>query len=160
MAEVALKKLEEQLQCSICLETYTDPKLLQCNHVYCQKCLVKLVIRDQQGQLSLPCPICRQATPVPASGVEVSNQLSTLITSLSFKTLSKRVVTFQPLVLGRGQCLKTGVRACIVAWSIIGNLSFTATHARITSVSSVLSKEASIAATTMKCLRKPFRDKN
>ena len=68
MAEKALKKVEDQLDCSICLETYTDPKLLQCLHVFCRKCLVKLVDRDQQGQLILTCPICRQDTPVPANG--------------------------------------------------------------------------------------------
>ena len=68
MAEKALKKVEDQLDCSICLDTYTDPKLLQCLHVFCRKCLVKLVVRDQQGQLILTCPICRQDTPVPANG--------------------------------------------------------------------------------------------
>ena len=68
MAEKALKKVEDQLDCSICLESYTDPKLLQCLHVFCQKCLVKLVVKDQQGQLILTCPICRQDTPVPPSG--------------------------------------------------------------------------------------------
>ena len=66
---VALEKLEDQLNCSICLDTYTNPRLLQCNHIYCQQCLVKLVIRDQQGQLILPCPNCRRVTPVPANGV-------------------------------------------------------------------------------------------
>ena len=30
---------------------------------------MKLVIRDQQGQLILTCPTCCQATPVPADGV-------------------------------------------------------------------------------------------
>ena len=30
---------------------------------------MKLVVRDQQGQLTLTCPTCRQATPVPANGV-------------------------------------------------------------------------------------------
>ena len=65
----ALKKLEEQLNCSVCLDTYTNPKQLLCNHVYCQRCLARLVVRDQQGQLSLSCPICRQDTPVPTSGV-------------------------------------------------------------------------------------------
>ena len=30
---------------------------------------MKLVVRDQQGQLTLACPTCRQATPVPANGV-------------------------------------------------------------------------------------------
>ena len=69
MAEEALKKLEEQLNCSICLDTYIDPKLLQCFHVYCRQCLVPLVDRDQQGELGLSCPTCRQVTPIPDRGV-------------------------------------------------------------------------------------------
>ena len=70
-AKEALDKLEEQLNCPICLDTYTDPKLLQCHHVYCRKCLVKLVFRDrdQQEQLCLTCPHCRHTTCVPAKGV-------------------------------------------------------------------------------------------
>ena len=70
MAEEVLKKLfEEQLNCSICLDIYTDPKLLQCFHVYCRQCLVPLVDRDQQGRLGLSCPTCRQVTPIPDRGV-------------------------------------------------------------------------------------------
>ena len=70
MAEkLTLKKVEEELNCPICLDTYVDPKLLQCFHAYCRKCLVKLVVRDQQGQLILTCPICCHDTPVPANGV-------------------------------------------------------------------------------------------
>ena len=69
MAQSLAMEVEEQLNCSICLDTYTDPKQLQCNHVYCQECLVKLVVRDQQGQLGLPCPTCRQVTPIPCGGV-------------------------------------------------------------------------------------------
>jgi tripartite motif-containing protein 2/3/tripartite motif-containing protein 71 len=60
MAEL-VKELEEELNCSICLDIYTDPKLLQCHHVYCQQCLVPLV---DQGSIS--CPTCRQVTPVVA----------------------------------------------------------------------------------------------
>ena len=69
MAEEAIKKLEEQLKCSICLDTFTDPKLLQCFHVYCRQCLVPLVDRDQQGHLGLSCPTCRRVTPIPNRGV-------------------------------------------------------------------------------------------
>ena len=68
MAE-CLKRVEEQLNCSICLNTYTDPKILQCFHVFCRQCLVPLGVRDKQGQLSLTCPTCRQVTPIPARGV-------------------------------------------------------------------------------------------
>ncbi len=66
---VALEKLEDQLNCSICLDTYTNPKQLQCSHVYCQQCLVELVTQDQQGHPILTCPNCRQVTPIPTNGV-------------------------------------------------------------------------------------------
>ena len=70
MTEVtALKKLEDQLNCPVCLDTYSDPKQLHCNHVYCQQCLERLVIRNQQGQFILTCPNCRQVTPLPGNGV-------------------------------------------------------------------------------------------
>ena len=68
MVEEVLKKCEESLNCSICLDTYKDPRLLRCFHAYCQVCLESL--RDQQKQLGLTCPACRQVTPIPDRGME------------------------------------------------------------------------------------------
>ena len=65
VAKQALKKLEDQLTCAICLDAFKDPKLLQCFHVYCKECLQRLVVQDRQGQLSLCCPTCRQSTLLP-----------------------------------------------------------------------------------------------
>ena len=70
VAKQAIKKLEDQLTCAICLDDLKDPKMLQCFHVYCKDCLQRLVVQDQQGQLSLSCPTCRQSTVLPqATGV-------------------------------------------------------------------------------------------
>ncbi len=69
MAERALQRLEDQLNCSICLDTYTNPRVLHCLHVYCQCCLEKLLLKNKGGQFTLTCPNCRHVTPVPASGV-------------------------------------------------------------------------------------------
>ena len=70
VAKQALKKLEDQLTCAICLDAFKDPKLLQCFHVYCKDCLQRLVVQDREGQLSLSCPTCRQSTLLPpATGV-------------------------------------------------------------------------------------------
>ena len=70
VAHQALKKLEDHLTCPICFEAFKDPKMLQCFHVYCKDCLQRLVVQDQQGQLSLRCPTCRQSTVLPqATGV-------------------------------------------------------------------------------------------
>ena len=65
VAEKAIKKLEDQLTCAICLDDLKDPKLLQCFHVYCKACLQRVVVQDQQGQVSLRCPTCRQTTLLP-----------------------------------------------------------------------------------------------
>ena len=70
VAKQALKKLEDQLTCAICLDAFKDPKLLQCFHIYCKDCLQRLVVTDRQGKLSLCCPTCRQFTVLPdATGV-------------------------------------------------------------------------------------------
>ena len=68
VADQALKKLADQLECSICLDPFTDPKLLQCFHVFCKDCLEPLVLRNHHG-LSLRCPNCCRSTLIPANGV-------------------------------------------------------------------------------------------
>ena len=67
-AKQALEKLNEQLTCSICLEQYTNPKLLPCFHVFCEKCLQPVVRQTPQGQI-VECPNCRQPTSLPENGV-------------------------------------------------------------------------------------------
>ena len=67
-AEKALQKIQDQVTCGICLEPYKQPRLLKCFHVYCEQCLQHLVCGGQEGQ-SLPCPQCRQVTPLPVGGV-------------------------------------------------------------------------------------------
>ena len=62
VAKQALEKLEDQLTCAICLDTFKDPKMLNCFHVFCKDCLQRLVVTDKQGQFSLCCPTCRQST--------------------------------------------------------------------------------------------------
>ena len=63
-----LKKLADKLECSICLDSFTNPHLLQCFHVFCKDCLEQLVLQDEHG-LSLRCPKCRCSTLLPENGV-------------------------------------------------------------------------------------------
>ena len=46
MAE-ALELLDEQLECGVCLDQYTNPKTLQCHHSFCLKCIELLPIEKQ-----------------------------------------------------------------------------------------------------------------
>ena len=66
--EQALRKLEDYLTCSICSDFYTEPKLLQCFHVFCKQCLERLVLSDPQ-ELSLQCPSCCVITLLPLTGI-------------------------------------------------------------------------------------------
>ena len=65
----ALKKLEEQLTCPICLDGYTDPKTLLCLHSFCHQCLEGLPLDLQGERLFLSCPTCRTPTELPEAGV-------------------------------------------------------------------------------------------
>lgn len=64
--EAALTKIDYALSCPVCLDDYTDPKRLECDHVYCQKCLRRLV---DHSKSVVVCPQCRRVTSVPDNQV-------------------------------------------------------------------------------------------
>ncbi|XP_038053618.1 E3 ubiquitin-protein ligase TRIM56-like, partial [Patiria miniata] len=69
MAEAAtqtvLDKISKELECPICFCRFKDPKMLNCQHSFCLKCLEKMVSRKK-----IKCPICRKETQVPDGGVQ------------------------------------------------------------------------------------------
>ena len=65
-AEKALKKIQDQVTCGICLGPYKQPKLLKCFHMYCEQCLQYLV----RGGQRISCPQCHQDTQLPVGGVK------------------------------------------------------------------------------------------
>ena len=64
-SSTALKKLEEQLTCAICLDLYTNPKTLPCLHSFCQQCLEGLPLDPQGDNYFISCPTCRHHTQLP-----------------------------------------------------------------------------------------------
>ena len=99
-----LQKLEEQLQCTICLDTYTDPKVLQCDHVYCRECIRQLLLRNMSGDHSLTCPSCRQVTPIPENGVQGLKPAFQINSFLEIKkSLEKKVVNVPEVPQGQLQ---------------------------------------------------------
>ncbi|CAH1249856.1 TRIM3 [Branchiostoma lanceolatum] len=58
-------RIREELSCSICLELFTRPKVLPCQHTFCQDCL-----QDHAGRGgTFQCPICRWQVRLPPQGV-------------------------------------------------------------------------------------------
>ncbi|NXM81715.1 RN223 protein, partial [Oenanthe oenanthe] len=62
------------VECSICFTSYDNsfktPKLLRCRHVFCLECVARLSAALPAGapEELLPCPFCRQLTPIPRQG--------------------------------------------------------------------------------------------
>ena len=62
--EALLKNLKEHVTCSICLDTYTDPKTIDCLHTFCFECLKKHALTSQR-QGFYRCPECQAQVGVP-----------------------------------------------------------------------------------------------
>ncbi|EDO41265.1 predicted protein, partial [Nematostella vectensis] len=68
------EKDEKDVTCLLCLDIFTDPRLLPCLHTYCKKCLEDLVSQCQKkGEIY--CPQCRHEVKVSSciTCAQVSN---------------------------------------------------------------------------------------
>ncbi|XP_076086412.1 uncharacterized protein LOC143057066 [Mytilus galloprovincialis] len=55
--------LDDLLTCSICLETFREPKYLPCLHTFCKTCIntyILSTVRKEKTTTNFKCPICRQ----------------------------------------------------------------------------------------------------
>ena len=123
-----LKSLEEELKCPLCLDIFTEPKKLRCDHVVCLQCLEKLVEKSRAGSLS--CPVCRGATRLEGAGTSqfpVAHQVNRLVDIYHENTHLARssseqpqtpaccsVHTTQPLALYCETCQKAVCRDCCI----------------------------------------------
>ena len=65
---------EDLLDCMICFEPLRGPKMLQCGHTFCEKCLQQYLNTQKRKPTSdrrrLSCPTCRDITILSSSGVK------------------------------------------------------------------------------------------
>ncbi|PIK54659.1 hypothetical protein BSL78_08436 [Apostichopus japonicus] len=69
MASKSSSMIDEILSCPICLNVLDAPKILQCLHRFCTKCLEDTLRTRAPLAGSFQCPICRQNTDLPPDGV-------------------------------------------------------------------------------------------
>jgi len=72
MADAASRDIRNQLssiaECSVCCETFSDPRQLPCIHTFCCKCIGGFS-RDSKPGDEVPCPLCRKNFTIPDGGI-------------------------------------------------------------------------------------------
>ena len=59
----------DHLECSICTNDFTEPKVLDCQHTFCLGCLQELKEGHSPHSKTIPCPLCRHITTLKENGV-------------------------------------------------------------------------------------------
>ncbi|XP_051556775.1 E3 ubiquitin-protein ligase RNF182-like [Myxocyprinus asiaticus] len=80
----------EELECKICYCAYSlssrRPKVLECCHYLCAKCLAKILDLGESSPNAVVCPFCRYITDLPGEAVESLPDEYNLVTALSIQT--------------------------------------------------------------------------
>ena len=98
--ESLLKNLKEHVTCSICLDTFTDPKTITCLHTFCCECLKKhALISRRNGKFR--CPECQAEADLPEG-----NRFDKLPTSFHHNSLLSVLTIRQS---GKGNDIICGV---------------------------------------------------
>ncbi|XP_015279032.1 PREDICTED: zinc-binding protein A33-like [Gekko japonicus] len=88
-APIAVEDFAEDLSCSICLELFSDPVILECGHNFCQVCITRYweeIPDDGREDTPLPtCPECRREIP---GGKFTANRLLGQLAQKAMESLS------------------------------------------------------------------------
>ncbi|XP_068094545.1 E3 ubiquitin-protein ligase TRIM11-like [Hyperolius riggenbachi] len=87
---MAAADLSEELECSLCLDIYTDPVSLTCSHNFCRVCIDR-VLDSQEGSAG-SCPECR----------EEYEERPGLHRNIALRNIAERFLTTQPDQEGAG----------------------------------------------------------
>ena len=98
--ESLLKNVKEHVTCSICLDTFTDPKTITCLHTFCFECIKKHALISQRNG-KFRCPECQAEVDLPEA-----NRFDKLPTSFHHNSLLSVLAIRQS---GKGNDISCGV---------------------------------------------------
>ena len=135
MAKKLVKGVEEELTCTVCLGRFTDPRVLPCQHTYCQGCIEALIARSPEKSV-VACPSCREKHPLPESGVAgfVANfSFNNLLELLENHTLYERAKRLRcenglDENTAVAQCLDCNIHLCDDCWKVHQKMVATRNH--------------------------------
>ncbi|XP_073506270.1 E3 ubiquitin/ISG15 ligase TRIM25-like [Phyllobates terribilis] len=90
---MAVADLRDELDCSICLSTYTDPVMLRCGHNFCRVCIDRVLdTQDKSGVYF--CPDCREEFP----------ERPALMRNLTLRNVMENLLFTPPTPMDTGIC--------------------------------------------------------
>ena len=98
--ESLLRNVKEHVTCSICLDTFTDPKTITCLHTFCCECLKKHALMSQRNG-KFRCPECQAEVELPEE-----NRFDKLPTSFHHNSLLSVLAIRQS---GKGNDISCGI---------------------------------------------------
>ncbi|XP_051259285.1 E3 ubiquitin-protein ligase RNF182 [Dicentrarchus labrax] len=88
----------EELECKICYCAYNlgsrRPKVLECCHRLCAKCLAKILDLGESPPNAVVCPFCRYITRLPGEVVSSLPDDCNLVAALAFQSRNQRNLHF------------------------------------------------------------------
>ncbi|XP_038077512.1 tripartite motif-containing protein 2-like [Patiria miniata] len=83
------------LKCTICCKRFTEPKLLDCLHSFCRKCLEEQRQVQQINGLRIICSLCKRETSLTETGIEGLRDNLTLTSLVEEAGLQEQLVATQ-----------------------------------------------------------------
>ncbi|CAC5372817.1 unnamed protein product [Mytilus coruscus] len=102
----------EESNCPICLERFSSPKILDCRHTFCLRCLKGYSGEIGPKQYKLSCPLCRIEFKIPNDGL--SRLVSNYFVSISES--DKYCLNCQKHRKVAGSCKDCGLPLCVVCY--------------------------------------------
>ncbi|XP_038056808.1 tripartite motif-containing protein 2-like [Patiria miniata] len=143
MAEAAAKTVLDKisqghLECPICCCLFKDPKMLDCLHSFCLKCLEEMMSKQKPDTEKITCPVCRKETQVPDGGLH-SLSSSFFLSSLVDEVKQQEAVLGEASIptatcdCGKGKeatwrCLDCSDNFCQECWKVHGRFKYTKDH--------------------------------
>ena len=123
-----LDNLHDEVSCSVCMSTFTDPKQLPCLHSFCLQCL-KGIQRKSGLHGKITCPECKRQFEIPGSGnpseLPTNVRINSLLDVLTIKECSTANVKCgncdkrSAQTLYCFQCCSFWCKQCILGHNII-----------------------------------------
>lgn len=90
----------DELECKICYCAYNlgsrRPKVLECCHRLCTKCLAKILDLGESPPNAVVCPFCRYVTRLPGEAVTNLSDDCNLVAALAVHSRNQRNLHFHP----------------------------------------------------------------